>query len=116
MKKIEKKTEKPKEVNIPPFPAIPKPLKDVNAKIDWERMPRQTKIDWKNMPAQKEVKFPKQQKVYVENFPNEISNRTLIEKDDMKRPKRIVEEFDNFKLETNINRRDTSTEITTKKL
>lgn len=110
LKEIEKKTEKPKEVKIPPYPKIPWPPKRVWADVDWKNMPRQMEIDWKRMPR---TKMPKVQKVKVDNFPDEIADRVVIEKDDLKRPRRIVEEFDGFTLETTISRKDRSVEIET---
>ena len=48
---------------------------------------------------QTKVEFPKRQKVYVDNFPNQIPNKFEIEKDDWERPVRIYEEYDTFALE-----------------
>ena len=101
LQKIDKKAEKPQKVKMPPFPSMPKPLKKVEADVDWHRMPKQ-RIDWERMPKQEKLKFPPVQKVHVGNFPDEIANKFLIERDEGDRPKRIVEEFDDFTLETTL--------------
>lgn len=57
---------------------------------------------------QTKVVFPEQQKVFVDNFPNQIPNSFEIDKDDWERPTRIYEEFDGFALETTFERSNKS--------
>ena len=57
---------------------------------------------------QNKIEFPKKQKVYVDNFPNEIQNKFEIDYDDWERPVRIYEEFDDFALETTFERSNKS--------
>lgn len=99
---------------------IDKRIKKLEKKldIDWKGMPRQMEIDWKNMPKTEFPKIPKPpkvQKVLVNNFPDEIPNRVVIERKENDDIKNITEYYDDFILTMDISVDGKRTEVSINK-
>ena len=112
-KQVEIDWDKMPKQKIPKMPKIPKFPNELKIK----EMPRDMRVDWNKMPAFPKIpKSPEVQKVLVKNFPDEIPNRIIIDRNENDEIKSIAEHYDTFTLTMDISHKDKRTEVSIKKV